>query len=228
MLKIPSIILMSSDMPREAITLMQEYGSEIVFYNERMEKKDKILDELIGKFGWTLMPSYDYRESVIGYATLIKELIDEVGPLDYLFASVGSGGLISACAIAASYYSPECLVVGVKCGDQNFGSLSCTSGLMSYAPYPMADEGWVHTIGHPTLSIVRSYVRDVVMVAEEAAHAQMRFFAERMKILVEPMGSLAAAAVLNKIVDVSGKRVGVIVSGGNVPLHAFSGILRKI
>ncbi len=161
---------------------------------------------------------------IAGQGTAAKELIESVGPLDYLFVCTGGGGLLSGSAIAAAQLSPGCTVIGVEPEAGNDAQRSLRSGQIVHIDVPatIADGAQTQHIGKLVLPILQAYVKDIVTVSDDQLRAQIRFFAERMKMVVEGAGALAAAAVLNRVVDVRGKKVGVIVSGGNIDMALFA------
>ncbi len=218
LLGVAAIVVMPEDAPALKLAATRSYGATVVLYDRNTQDREEIATALVGERGLTLIPPYDNRDVIAGQGTAAKELIDEVGPLDYLFVCVGGGGLLSGCAIAAAELSPSCAFIGVEPAAGNDAQRSFRSGEIVHIPVPdtIADGARTQYIGKLVLPIIRALVRDIVTVSDDQLRAQMRFFAERMKIVVEPTGCLAAAAVLDRVVDVADARVGVIVSGGNV------------
>lgn len=223
MLGTPATVVMPHDAPALKLAATQGYGATVVLYNRHTEDRETVASALVGERGLTLIPPYDHADVIAGQGTAAKELIEEVGPLDYLFVCVGGGGVLSGCAIAAAELSPDCAVIGVEPEAGNDAQQSLRAGHIVRIPLPdtIADGARTQYIGKLVLPILQAYVRDIVTVTDAQLRAQMRFFAERMKIVVEPTGCLAAAAVLNRIVDIAGARVGVIVTGGNVDPKLF-------
>jgi len=166
----------------------------------------------------TLVPPFDHPHVIAGQGTVALELFAQTGPLDYLFVCVGGGGLLAGCALAAAELSPGCKVIGVEPEAGNDAQQSLRSGAIVRiaVPQTIADGAQTTAVGELTFPIMQRLVSDIVTVSDEQLRSQMRFFAERMKIVVEPTGCLAAAAVMNRLIDVRGKRVGVVISGGNV------------
>lgn len=216
-------ILMPSDAPAVKLAATRDYGANVILYDRNTESREELSDTLIKKHGWTLIPPFDHYDVITGQGTVAKELFEEVGELDYLFVPVGGGGLISGCAIAAAQLSPHCQVIGVEPENANDAQLSFRKKEIVTIPPPntIADGARTQNIGKLVLPILLSHVKDIITVSDDQLYKQMRFFAERMKIVVEPTGCLAAAAVLNKTLDVHNKKIGVIVSGGNVDLKMF-------
>jgi threonine dehydratase len=218
MLGITATIVMPSDAPKAKLAATREYGAEVILYDRKREDREALAARLVEERGATLIPPFDHRDVIAGQGTAVKELLEEVGPLDYLFVPVGGGGLLAGSALAAAELAPSCTVIGVEPAAGNDAQRSLRSGEIVSIPTPdtIADGARTQRIGNLTFPILRAHVRDIVTVSDEQLRDQMRFFAERMKIVVEPTGCLAAAAVLNRIVESAGPRIGVLVSGGNV------------
>lgn len=218
LLGVHATIVMPHDAPAMKLSATRGYGAEVVIYHREHEDREVVAAKLVSERGLSLIPPYDHASVIAGQGTATKELIEEVGPLDYLFVCVGGGGLISGSAIAAAHLSPGCTVIGVEPEAGNDAQQSLRSGKIVHIPLPntIADGAQTLHVGNLTLPIMQAYVKDIVTVSDDQLRTQMRFFAERMKIVVEPTGCLGAAAVMSRVVDVSNARVGVIVSGGNV------------
>ncbi len=219
LLGISVTIVMPEDAPSQKIAATKGYGAEVILYNRYTESREAIAAELVNERGLTLIPPFDHRDVIAGQGTTVTELIEEIGLLDYLFVPIGGGGLIAGAAIAAAYLSPECKVIGVEPELGNDAQQSLRSGKIVTIPVPktIADGAQTQRIGELTFPIIQACVRDIVTVSDDQLREQIRFFAERMKIIAEPTGCLAAAAVMNKVIDVTNKRVGVV-SGGNMDL----------
>jgi len=163
-----------------------------------------------------------------GQGTAVKELIEETGPLDMLFVCLGGGGLLSGSALSAAALSPQCEIIGVEPEAGNDGQQSLARGeiVRIEVPKTLADGAATPALGNYTFQVIQRLVKQIVTVSDAQLVEAVRFFAQRMKIVVEPTGCLAAAAVLNGIVPVEGKRVGVVISGGNVDLDRLAEFLR--
>lgn len=211
-------IVMPQDAPAIKVAATRGYGAEIIFYDRKTQRREEIAAALLHEQRLTLIPPFDHPHVMAGQGTVAKELIEESGPLDYLFTPVGGGGLLAGCAIAAKHLSPNCIVIGVEPETGTDAQQSLRSGKIVEIPVPdtIADGAQTQRIGQLVFPILQGYVKDIVSVNDEQLRAQMRFFAERMKMVVEPTGCLAAAYVMNHAIDFAGKRVGIIVSGGNV------------
>ena len=224
MLGVHATIVMPSNAPAMKLAATREYGAEIILYDREREDREVIAARLSDERGCAVIPAYDHPDVIAGQGTAAKELFDAVGPLDYLFVCTGGGGLLSGCAIAAAHLSPGCIVIGVEPEAGNDAQQSLRSGNIVHIPVPdtIADGAQTQHIGKLVLPILQTYVKDIITVSDDQLRTQMRFFAERMKIVVEPAGCLAAAAVMHRALTFSGAKVGVIVSGGNVDMTLFA------
>ena len=223
MLDVKVCIVMPHDAPKMKIAATRGYGAEVVIYQRGVEDREVVADRIVAERSLALIPPFDHPQVIAGQGTAAKELFEEVGELDYLFVCTGGGGLLSGSAIAAAQLSPNCVVIGVEPEAGNDVQLSLRSGTPVHIALPVtiADGAQTQQVGKLAFPILQAYVNDIVTVTDAQLCTQMRFFAERMKMVVEPTGCLAAAAVMHKIVDVAGARVGVIVSGGNADTEAF-------
>jgi len=224
LLGIPATIVMPSDAPAAKIAATRGYGAEVVLYDRYSQDREALGRELAEPRGMTVIPPFNHPDVIAGQGTLAQELIEEAGPLDVLVACLGGGGQLAGCALAAAALSPGCRVLGVEPEAGNDGQQSFRSGQVVTIPVPrtIADGAQSTALGDLTFAIIRRDVADILTVSDAQLVATMRFFAERMKLLVEPTGCLAAAAVLHGLVDVADKRVGVVISGGNVDLATFA------
>jgi threonine dehydratase len=175
----------------------------------------------------TLIPPYDHPDVIAGQGTAAKELIEEVGPLDALYVCLGGGGLTSGSALAAHALSPGCKVYGVEPEAGNDGQQSLRAGhiVRIETPKTIADGAQTQYLGAYTFGIIRRDVADIRTVSDAQLVDGMRFFAERMKMVVEPTGCLAFAAAVADAPALQGAKVGVIVSGGNVDLARYAALL---
>ena len=224
---VPTVIVMPHDAPAIKVAGTRGYGGEIVFYDRKTEDRDAIGRRLAAERGLTLIPPYDHEDVIAGQGTVAKELFEEVGPLDILLVCLGGGGLLAGCALAAEALSRGCRVIGVEPEAGNDGQQSFRSGSIVRIPVPatIADGAQTPSLGERTFPVIRSLVHDIVTVSDAMLVDAMRFFVERMKIVVEPTGCLSAAAAFNGVVPCAGRRVGVVISGGNVDPKALAGYL---
>ncbi len=224
---VPTVIIMPKDAPAMKVAATRGYGGEVVAYDRYTEDREAIGRRLSQERGLTLIPPYDHEDVIAGQGTATKELIEEAGPLDMLLVCVGGGGLLAGSALAAKALSPDCRIYGVEPEAGNDAQQSFRSGSIVRIPVPVtiADGAQTTYVGSKTFPIMQALVDDMLTVSDQQLVDTMRFFVERMKIVVEPTGCLAAAAALNGIVPCRGKRVGIIISGGNVDPKALAGFL---
>jgi threonine dehydratase len=219
---------MPHDSPAIKLAATRGYGADVVTYDRFTEDREAIGARLASERGMTLIPPFDHPDVIAGQGTAAKQLIEEVGALDYLFVPVGGGGLISGSALAARALSPDCKVYGAEPEAGNDVQQSFRSGtrVRIATPTTIADGAQTQQVGELTFAIIRRELADVLTASDAQLVEAMRFFAERMKILVEPTGCLGFAAARHAGLPLRGKRVGIIVSGGNVDLQRFGDLLR--
>jgi threonine dehydratase len=225
-----AVIVMPQDAPQVKLTATRGYGAEVVTYDKHTTVREELSRRLAQERGLTLIPPYDHVDIVAGQGTAAKELIEDVGPLDYMFVCVGGGGLISGCAIAAEALSPGCKVIGVEpeAGDDATRSFKTKTLHKVHNPDTIADGARTPSLGEITFPLVLRYVHDMVTVDDAQLLQAMLYLWERMKIIVEPTGALGIAALFERKVNVpAGARVGVIVSGGNVDVRDVCGWLER-
>jgi threo-3-hydroxy-L-aspartate ammonia-lyase len=220
-------------MPKDASSVKQaatrSYGAEIIFYNRLFEKREAVTQKIADDRGLTLIPPFDYAPVIAGQGTTAKELIEEVGALDVLLVCCGGGGLLSGCAIATSHLAPHCQIIGVEPKRADDATRSFYSKTLQVVENPdtVADGARTRSLGQLTFPIILNHVDEMVTVSEAAILRTMFFLWERLKIVVEPTGALAAAAVLEGVISVPDARIGAIVSGGNVDLKEAGKLLSK-
>jgi threonine dehydratase len=220
-LDIPATIVMPENAPEVKLQATQDYGATIVRYDPATTVREELAADIAEEEDLTLIPSFDHPDVVAGQGTAGKELFDEAGPLDVLLVCCGGGGLLSGCAIAADALSPECRIIGVEPEAGDDATRSFHTGRLHTVEEPdtVADGARTSSLGEVTFPLVLEHVDDMVTVDDDTLLDAMFFVWERMKIVVEPTGALAAAALLSDTVSVDGQRVGVIISGGNVDLR---------
>jgi threonine dehydratase len=228
LLGIPATIVMPNDAPQAKMAATRGYGANVVIYDRYTEDREQMGRDLADKHGLTLIPPYDNPDIIAGQGTAAKELFEDIGELEALFVSLGGGGLLSGSALAARSLSPRCTLYGVEPEAGNDGQQSFRSGRIVHidTPKTIADGAQTQHLGAYTFEIIRRDVNDVLTATDAQLAACMRFFAERMKMVVEPTGCLGLAAARAMKEELKGKRIGVIVSGGNVDLHRFFDLLR--
>jgi threonine dehydratase len=232
LLGMPSVIVMPKDSPAAKLAATREYqqgqsSSEVVLYDRYTEDREAIGRRLAAERGMTLIPPYDHADVMAGQGTAAQELLRETGPLDVLLVCVGGGGLISGCAVAAHRMSPSIQVIGVEPEAGNDTQQSLAKGKIIHidTPRTIADGAQTQHSGNLTFPVIQRLVSRIETVTDKQLADTMRFFAERMKMVVEPTGCLGAAALLHGTVQAHGRRVGVIISGGNVDMARYADLL---
>jgi threonine dehydratase len=224
---VSSTIVMPTDAPAMKVAATKAYGAEVVFYDRYKEDRDAISRRIAADTGAALIPPFDHPDVIAGQGTAALELFEEVGEFDLLVTPLGGGGLLAGSALTAKAMSPKCSIVGVEPEAGNDGQQSLAKGELVSIPIPksIADGALTPSLGGHNFPIIRGTVDGIVTVSDGQLIDTLRFFAERMKIVVEPTGCLAAAAILSGVLACQGKRVGIVLSGGNVDLKALAGFL---
>ena len=220
LLDIPRVIVMPADSPEVKRIATAEYGAEIVLYDREHEDREAIGRRLSEERGLAIVPPYDHPNIIAGAGTAARELFQDVGPLDVVLTPCGGGGLLSGTSLSAAALSPGCRVIGVEplAGDDATRSFRTKSLQTVKNPHTVADGARTPSLGTLTFPLVMAHVADMLTVDDPTLLRAMFFLWERLKLVVEPTGALAAAAVLEGAIDVRGLRVGVVLSGGNVDL----------
>ena len=221
MLGIKTVIVMPMDAPPVKVEATKGYGAEVLLYDKHKHDRDTYAREIAAQRGFAVVPPFDHPHVVAGQGTAAKELFEEVGKLDYLLVPCGGGGLLSGCSIAARALSPECKSIGVEpeLGDDATRSFRTRTLQSCHNPETIADGARTHSMGKVTFPLVMHYVNDMMTVNDTDLLRTMFWLWERMKMVVEPTGALAATALLEGKLAANGARVGVIISGGNVDLR---------
>lgn len=232
LLGMPALIVMPADAPAMKIRATREYGAEVVLYDRYTQSREALSQQLAEERGMTVVPPFNHAHVMAGQGTAALELIEQVreldgGGLDLLLVCVGGGGLVSGCAAITRHLLPDCRIVGVEPEAGNDVQQSLRSGhiVRIEVPRTIADGAQTQETGPLTFPMMQALVEDVATVTDAQLVSAMCFFAERMKLVVEPTGALASAAAFSGAVDVRGLRVGVIVSGGNVDLARYAEFL---
>ena len=230
LLDIPRIIVMPADAPAVKLAATRDYGAEIVLYDRDHEDREAMGRKLAGERGLAVIPPYDHPDIIAGTGTVARELIEETGPLDMILAPCGGGGLLSGTALAAEAMAPGCRVIGVEpaAGDDATRSFRTRTLQTVNNPVTVADGARTPSLGTLTFPLVLNHVADMVAVDDVALLRTMFFIWERLKLVVEPTGALAAAALLEGRVETQGVRIGVILSGGNVDLSQIPSWTRAL
>jgi len=226
LLGIQATIVMPSDAPTSKMDATKRYGAELVTYDRYREDREAIARRLAAERGASIIPPFDHPDVIAGQGTVAAELIDEIGPLDSLYVCMGGGGLLSGCVLSAKALSPGCKVYGVEPEVGNDGQQSFRLGSIVRIDVPatIADGAQTQAIGVQPFEIIRRDVTDILTVTDAALIECMRFFATRMKLIVEPTGCLAFAAARALGRKLAGQRIGIVVSGGNVDLERMTAL----
>ena len=206
------------------------YGATVVSYDRYKDDREDVARAIQQKTGMVIIPPYDHLHVIAGQGTAAIELIEDVGELDYLLVCVGGGGLLAGSALSAHALSPKCQVYGVEPEAGNDGQQSLRKGevVRIEPPRSIADGALTLYLGQLTFGVIKQKVKDILTVTDPQLIATMKFFGERMKIVVEPTGCLGAAAIMHGALSVpKGARVGVILSGGNVDLKSYAGFVTQ-
>jgi len=220
LLGIHATIVMPADAPQVKRDATRGYGAEVVSYDSKTASRESIARRLAAERGLTVVPPFDDPRIIAGQGTAAKELFEDVGPLDLLLVPCGGGGLLSGCAVAAQALAPQCRVVGVEpdAGDDAVRSFRTGTLQRVSNPDTIADGARTESLGQLTFPLILALVADMTSVDDDALLDTMFFLWERMKIVVEPTGALGACALLGGKIEARGRRVGVLLSGGNVDL----------
>jgi len=229
----PAVIVMPQDAPQSKLDATRAYlqglpRSEVLLFDRYTEDREALCRRVADERGMTMIPPFNHAHVMAGQGTAALELIDEVGTLDALLVCVGGGGLIAGCAVAARHRLPDIAVHGVEPEAGNDTQLSLQRGEIVHidTPRTIADGAQTQSSGTLTFPVIQALVNSVLTVSDAQLVATMRFFASRMKMVVEPTGCLGAAALLEGAIDLRGQRVGVIVSGGNVDMARYAALLQ--
>jgi threo-3-hydroxy-L-aspartate ammonia-lyase len=227
LLGIPATILMPLDAPQAKVDATRGYGGEVILFDRYTQDREALTAQLAKERGMTLIPPFDHPDVLAGQGTAARELFEEVGPLDALLVPLGGGGLLSGSALSTRALAPDCKLYGVEPEAGNDGQQSFRKGEIVNidTPRTLADGAQTQHLGQFTFAIIRRDVDDILTATDAQLVEAMRFFAERMKMIVEPTGCLGFAAACHAGVALEGKRVGVILSGGNVDLKRYAQLI---
>jgi threonine dehydratase len=222
-----AVILMPSDAPALKRAATEGYGAEVVEYERYGEDREELVHQLAAERGMVLVHPFDNPLVMAGQGTVGLELLGDVEGLDVLMVPVGGGGLIAGCATVCAALSPRTRVIGVEpeAGDDVARSLASGERVRIHVGRTIADGQQAATPGELTWPIIKALAAEVLTVTDAQIVEAMRFLFERMKLVVEPSGACAFAALLAGRLDVQGQRVGVVLSGGNIGADAFGALL---
>ncbi|MDQ0704209.1 threonine dehydratase [Pseudomonas sp. W3I7] len=229
LLGMPATIVMPTDAPAAKVAATREYGASVVLYDRFNEDREQIGRTLAVEHGMTLIPPYDHPHILAGQGTAAKELLEFSGPLDALFVGLGGGGMLSGTALSTRALAPDCQLFGVEPLAGNDGQRSFQTGSIVHidTPATIADGAQTQHLGDYTFPIIRDKVSDILTVSDAQLVAAMRFFMQRMKMVVEPTGCLGLAALRQLGERFKGRRVGIIVTGGNVDIARYAALLSE-
>ncbi|MGH2594063.1 MAG: threo-3-hydroxy-L-aspartate ammonia-lyase [Anaerolineae bacterium] len=229
LLDAPAVIVMPHDAPEVKLAATRGYGAEVMLYDRIEQKREEIARRLGEERGLALVPPFDHPHIIAGQGTAALELLTEIPDLDLLIVPIGGGGLISGCSIAAHTMRPGIRVIGVEPETANDSYLSLQKGERVSTPqsHSIADGLLPNAPGEITFPIMQQHLEAIALVSDDAMAEAVRFLLMRMKILVEPSGAAPVAALMSeRVPNVTGKRIGVILSGGNVDPHKLAEILK--
>jgi threonine ammonia-lyase medium form len=227
LLGVRATIVMPKFAPPIKVAATRSYGAEIVFCEDSSDDRERVTAELQREYGFVPVPPYDDDEVIAGQGTVAVEIAKQIEHLEYLFVPIGGGGLISGCAVAAKHLFPGIQVVGVEteAASDCYQSFRQKRIVRIDPPATIADGMRTQSVGERNFQIIMKLVDDVVTVSEEQVMEMMRFFLQRMKIVVEPTGAVAPAAVFFNVKGISNKRICAIISGGNIDPALLKSIL---
>lgn len=220
LLDVPTTIVMPDDAPAVKLNATRAYGAEVVLYDKRKAAREDLGRRIAGERGLTIVPPYDHPHIIAGQGTVALELHDQCPGLNVLLAPCGGGGLLSGCAVATKVLNPRCRVIGIEPDQADDATRSFISGRLCTVKNPdtVADGARTPSLGEHTFPLIRRHVDEMATVSDEAILAAMRFLWAHLKLVVEPTGALAYAALHSGRVSLPGRKVGVVISGGNVDL----------
>jgi len=221
-LGVRATIVMPDTAPAMKLEAVRDYGAKVTMHDPRTSSREEIARSIAAEQGSVIIPPFDHADIIAGKGTAVLELFESVGKLDYLFVPCGGGGLISGSALAAYGKSPDCRVVGVEPAAGDDAARSFRSGTLQTVDNPdtIADGARTPSLGALTFEIIKRHVSDMIVVSDDDLIRTMYFVWSRLKLIVEPTGVLGLAAVFCHRYSLQGKKVGVILSGGNVDIAA--------
>ncbi len=227
LLGVQAVVVMPKIAPTIKVEATRGYGATVVFCEDSSEDRERVAQDLVRTRGYTLIPPYDDEQIIAGAGTSMLEIAQDVGGLDYFFCPIGGGGLISGNAVAAKYLFPSIKVIGVETESANdcYQTFRQKKIVRIEPPKTIADGMRTQSIGKHNFEIIMKYVDDVITVTDEQVVETMKFLLQRMKILVEPTGAVAPAAVFHNVLNIQQKKICAMISGGNVSQGLLKDIL---
>jgi len=220
-------IVMPHDAPALKLAATRDYGAEVVLYDRYREDRAAIAKSLVEERGASLIPPFDHLPVMAGQGTAALELIEDAGPIDALIVSAGGGGFLSGCAVAARHLLPAVRLYGAEPERGNDMQQSLRAGRIVSIDVPrtICDGQQTQSVGVHTFDVIRALVDDVLTVADPVVVEAMRFMFERMKVVLEPSGACALAALMHHRAQFRGLRVGVMLSGGNIGIDRYTALM---
>jgi threo-3-hydroxy-L-aspartate ammonia-lyase len=227
LLGVATTVLMPSDAPPLKIKATREYGATVILFDRFKDDREALAKALAAEKGLSLIPPFEHAGVIAGQGTAALELIEDVGELDFLLVCLGGGGLLAGSALAARALSPHCKVYGVEPEAGNDAQQSFNTGqiVKIATPNTIADGAQTQALGGINFELIQQNVDGIVTASDAQLVEAMHFFAERMKMIVEPTGALSFAAARHAGLPIQGKRVGIIVSGGNVDMARYAQLM---
>ena len=227
LLGVKATIVMPAGSPPNKVDATREYGARVVFSEDSTDDRERVARKLEQEHGLVSVPPFDDDSIIAGQGTVMAEIAEQISGLEYLVVPVGGGGLIAGCAVAAKHLVPGMRVIGVETESANdcYQSFRKKQLVKIAPPNTIADGMRTQSIGVRNFEIIMKYVDDVITVSDDQVVATLKFLMERMKIIVEPTGAVAPAAVFHNTLGISGKKVCAVISGGNVNMKWLKGIL---
>jgi threonine dehydratase len=216
---IPAYIVMPETSPKVKVAAVKGYGAQVTFCAPNLQARESTLEDIVAKTGATFIHPYNDCQVIAGQATCAKELLEQVDELDIVMAPIGGGGLMSGTLLSCQYFAPETVVIGGEPAGADDAYQSWKSGQLipSQNPKTIAD-GLLTSLGDKTFPIIQKHIKEIITVSEEEIIAAMKLIYERMKIIIEPSCAVPFAALLKEKGQFKEKRVGIILTGGNVDL----------
>jgi threo-3-hydroxy-L-aspartate ammonia-lyase len=220
-------VVIPHDAPRSKLDAVRRHGATVISFDRYSQDRDAVVAEQIQAHGFVMVPPADHVDVIAGQGTTAQELLAVTGPLDALFVCLGGGGLLAGCALVLAQRAPACQLFGVEPEAGNDGQQSLRAGhrVRISTPRTLADGAQAVQLAERAFPLIQRHVRDIFTVSDADLVSAMRFFADDLKLVVEPTGCLAWAGALHATTQLKGQRVGVILTGGNVDLSQYSALL---
>jgi len=227
LLKLRCVVVMPLDSLPNKVEATKSYGAEVVFTGPTSDDRERATQELVAEHNYTFVHPYNDDMIIAGQGTVGLEIFSDLKELDYLFVPVGGGGLIAGCSVAAKNIYPNVRVIGVETEGANdcYQSFRAKKIVKLPSVKTIADGIRPLSVGDRTFELIQRYVDDVITISDNDIFPAMKFFLERMKVVVEPTGAVAPAAVMKNVLGVKGKKICAVISGGNVDLQMLKTML---